>query len=108
MHYPHHENIDDEEEEALIENQPTGEGGQPNPNPTPEQVLQQLQTKLQQAQQERDRLATTFAANRKERSSYPRRQLRYDNNWSSFKQKYKVCSQVTITYNHETYLLQHI
>jgi hypothetical protein len=38
---------------------------QPVPNPTPEQVLQQLQAKLQNAQQERGRLAATFAANQR-------------------------------------------
>jgi hypothetical protein len=37
----------------------------PNPNPTPEQVLQSLQAKLQVAQQKRDRLAATFTANQR-------------------------------------------
>jgi hypothetical protein len=37
----------------------------PNPNPTPEQVLQSLQAKLQVAQQKRDRLAVTFTVNQR-------------------------------------------
>jgi hypothetical protein len=37
----------------------------PNPNPTPEQVLQSLQAELQVAQQKRDKFAVTFAANQR-------------------------------------------
>jgi hypothetical protein len=40
-------------------------GEQPVPDPTLEQVLQQLQVELQNAQQERDRLAAAFAANQR-------------------------------------------
>ena len=39
------------------------EANQPNPRPTPEQVLQQVQADLQNAQQERDRLAATTTRN---------------------------------------------
>jgi len=31
--------VEEEEEEALAADQPTGDGGQPIPNPTPEQLL---------------------------------------------------------------------
>jgi hypothetical protein len=41
------------------------EGVQPNPNPTPEQALQQLQADLENAQQERGRLAATFTASQR-------------------------------------------
>jgi hypothetical protein len=53
-----------------VVNQPAASGEHPNPNPTPEQVLQSLQlqslqAELQTAQQERDRLAATFVANQR-------------------------------------------
>jgi hypothetical protein len=50
-------------EEDATEDQPMATGEQSVPEPTSEQVLQQLQAQLQSTQQERDRLATTFAAN---------------------------------------------
>jgi hypothetical protein len=52
-------------EEPIVEDQPLVAEEQLAPNPTPEQVLQQLQAELQNTQQERDRLAATFAANQR-------------------------------------------
>jgi hypothetical protein len=52
-------------EEPIVEDQPLVAKEQLAPNPTPEQVLQQLQAELQNTQQERDRLAATFAANQR-------------------------------------------
>jgi hypothetical protein len=48
-----------------VDDQPIAGEEQPNLNPTPEQVLQQLQAQLQNAQQETDRLAATFAASQR-------------------------------------------
>ena len=56
---------DGQEAEVAAVDQPTGEGHQANHNPTPEQLLQQLQAGLQRAQQERDRLAVAFEANQR-------------------------------------------
>jgi len=56
---------DGQDAEVAATDQPTGEGHQANPNPTPEQLLQQLQAGLQRAQQERDRLAVAFEANQR-------------------------------------------
>jgi hypothetical protein len=53
------------QEEPTPANQPSVEGVQPNPNPTPEQVLQQLQADLQNAQQERGRITATFIASQR-------------------------------------------
>jgi hypothetical protein len=50
-------------EEPAVKDQPPAAEDQPAPDPTPEQVLQQLQAQLQSTQQERDRLVATFAAN---------------------------------------------
>ena len=52
-------------EEDAPEDQPMVTEEQPAPEPTPEQVLQQLQAQLQSTQQERDRLAATFAASQR-------------------------------------------
>jgi hypothetical protein len=52
-------------EEPTVEDQPLAAEDQPNPDPTPKQVLQQLQAQLQSTQKERNRLAATFAASQK-------------------------------------------
>jgi len=52
-------------EEPVVEDQPPVGEDQPASDPTPEQVLQQLQAQLQSAQQERVRLAATFVANQR-------------------------------------------
>jgi hypothetical protein len=52
-------------EELVAEDQPVAAGEQPVPDPTLQQVLQQLQAELQNAQQERDRLAAAFATNQR-------------------------------------------
>ena len=56
---------DQVEEEPTVEDQPPTGEDQPALDPTPEQVLQQLQAQLQSTQQERDRLAATIAANQR-------------------------------------------
>ena len=50
-------------EEPVVEAQPPVAEDQQASDPTPEQVLQQLQAQLQSTQQERDRLAATFTTN---------------------------------------------
>ena len=53
---------DQVQEEPMVEDQPLAGKDQPASDPSPEQVLQQLQAQLQSTQQERDMLAATFAA----------------------------------------------
>jgi hypothetical protein len=53
-------------EEPAVKDQPPAIEDQQASDPTPEQVLQQLQAQLQSTQEERDRLAATFAANQTE------------------------------------------
>jgi hypothetical protein len=52
-------------EEPTVEDQPPATEDKQALDPTLEQVLQQLQAQLQSTQQERDKLAATFAANQR-------------------------------------------
>jgi hypothetical protein len=56
---------DQDLEEDVAEDQPMVTEEQPMLDPTPEQVLQQLQNQLQSMQQERDRLVVAFAASQR-------------------------------------------
>jgi hypothetical protein len=51
--------------EDAAEDQPAATEEEQSQEPTPEQVLQQLQAQSQSTQQERDRLAETFVANQR-------------------------------------------
>ena len=52
-------------EEPVVKDQPLATKDQQASDPTPEQILQQLQAQLQSTQEESDRMAATFAANQR-------------------------------------------